>query len=545
VSQDRKAEVERYINEALNYSDFERQLNKEKSGIFLGIYAINPANRQKIPVWVSDYVLMNYGTGAVMAVPSHDKRDFEFAKKFNLPTKPVISPDKNLKEIPEPYEGEGIMINSGPFNGLPSKKAKEKIAFYVGGKKAVYYKLRDWIFSRQRYWGEPIPIIKCEKCGNVPLKEKDLPLKLPPLEKFQPTGKNESPLADIVSWVNVQCPKCGGPAKRETNTMPQWAGSCWYYLRYLDPKNKKFLVDFKKQKTWLPVNLYIGGVEHAVLHLLYARFWHKFLYDLGIVSSKEPFFKLINQGTILGEDGEKMSKSRGNVVSPDEVIKKYGADALRMYEMFLGPLTSAKSWQTNGVIGVYRFLNRVWDLVTGSVLAKKEKKSEKIKMTKESQEKLKELINHLEITRQRTIKKVTEDIEHFRFNTAISTLMEYLNHLEEIPKEKIDKKHLETLILLLSPFAPHLCEELASSYLGFKKPLLKTKWPTYKPDVLKENQIVIVVQVNGKTRATLKVKKGLSQKEIEKQSLPLIKKYLNQKIKRIVFVPDKIINFVF
>ena len=545
VSQDRKTEVERYINESLNYSDFERQLNKEKSGIFLGIYAINPANRQKIPVWVSDYVLMNYGTGAVMAVPSHDKRDFEFAKKFNLPTKPVISPDKNLKEIPEPYEGEGIMINSGPFNGLPSKKAKEKIAFYVGGKKAVYYKLRDWIFSRQRYWGEPIPIIKCEKCGNVPLKEKDLPLKLPPLEKFQPTGKNESPLADIASWVNVQCPKCGGPAKRETNTMPQWAGSCWYYLRYLDPKNKKFLVDFKKQKTWLPVNLYIGGVEHAVLHLLYARFWHKFLYDLGIVSSKEPFFKLINQGTILGEDGEKMSKSRGNVVSPDEVIKKYGADALRMYEMFLGPLTSAKSWQTNGVIGVYRFLNRVWDLVTGSVLAKKEKKSEKIKMTKESQEKLKELINHLEITRQRTIKKVTEDIEHFRFNTAISTLMEYLNHLEEIPKEKIDKKHLETLILLLSPFAPHLCEELASSYLGFKKPLLKTKWPTYKPDVLKENQIVIVVQVNGKTRATLKVKKGLSQKEVEKQSLPLIKKYLNQKIKRIVFVPDKIINFVF
>ncbi len=545
VSQDRKTEVERYINEALNYSDFERQLNKEKSGIFLGIYAINPANRQKIPVWVSDYVLMNYGTGAVMAVPSHDKRDFEFAKKFNLPTKPVISPDKNLKEIPEPYEGEGIMINSGPFNGLPSKKAKEKIAFYVGGKKAVYYKLRDWIFSRQRYWGEPIPIIKCEKCGNVPLKEKDLPLKLPPLEKFQPTGKNESPLADIASWVNIQCPKCGGPAKRETNTMPQWAGSCWYYLRYLDPKNKKFLVDFKKQKTWLPVNLYIGGVEHAVLHLLYARFWHKFLYDLGIVSSKEPFFKLINQGTILGEDGEKMSKSRGNVVSPDEVIKKYGADALRMYEMFLGPLTSAKSWQTNGVIGVYRFLNRVWDLVTGSVLAKKEKKSEKIKMTKESQEKLKELINHLEITRQRTIKKVTEDIEHFRFNTAISTLMEYLNHLEEIPKEKIDKKHLETLILLLSPFAPHLCEELASSYLGFKKPLLKTKWPTYKPDVLKENQIVIVVQVNGKTRATLKVTKGLSQKEVEKQSLPLIKKYLNQKIKRIVFVPDKIINFVF
>jgi len=541
---DRKEIVQRYIEEALNQSDFERQLKiKEKTGVFLGAYAINPANRERIPIWISDYVLMSYGTGAIMAVPAHDRRDFEFAKQFSLPIREVISPDGTLKEkIEEPYEGEGIMVNSGPFNGLSSQEAKEKIIFYVGGKKAVYYKLRDWVFSRQRYWGEPIPIIKCPKCGNVPLDEKDLPLKLPKIEKFQPTGKNESPLADLSFWVNVKCPKCQSPAKRETNTMPQWAGSCWYYLRYLDPKNKKKLVDFKKQKEWLPVNIYIGGVEHAVLHLLYARFWHKFLYDLKIVSSKEPFLRLVNQGIILGEDGEKMSKSRGNVVNPDEIIKKYGADTLRMYEMFLGPLTATKSWNTHGINGVYRFLNRVWDLVVNLSTQKKEKK----KLSKEEKTKIKEALKNLETLEQRVIKKVTEDIEKLRFNTAISTLMDYLNKLEELPKKSIKEKNLRTLVLLLSPFAPHISEELAHTYLKIKKPLIQLKWPNYEIEKIKETKTVYAVQINGKTKKTIELLQGLSQKEVEKRVLPLIEKYLkNQKIKKIIFVQDKIINFVF
>lgn len=543
TKEDRKEIVQRYIEEALSQSDFERQLKiKEKTGVFIGAYAINPANKERIPIWISDYVLMNYGTGAIMAVPAHDKRDFEFAKQFSLPIKEVISLDGKPKEkIEEPYEGEGIMINSGPFNGLNSQEAKEKIIFYVGGKKAVYYKLRDWVFSRQRYWGEPIPIIKCPKCGNVPLKEKDLPLKLPSLKKFQPTGRNESPLADISSWVNVKCPLCQSPAKRETNTMPQWAGSCWYYLRYLDPKNKKSLVDFKKQKAWLPVDIYIGGAEHAVLHLLYARFWHKFLYDLKIVSTKEPFLKLINQGIILGEDGEKMSKSRGNVVNPDDIIKKYGADTLRMYEMFLGPLSATKNWNTQGINGIYRFLNRVWDLIVSAT-----KKESPSKLSKEEKIKLKEKINNLEILEQKVIKKVTEDIEKMRFNTAISTLMEYLNKLEEVPPSLIKKKTLKNLVLLLSPFAPHISEELANTYLKIKRPLIKCLWPVYQEEKIKDNKVVYAVQLNGKTKKTIELLKGLSQKDVEKKVLPLVKKYLSdKKIKKIIFVQDKIINFVF
>jgi len=523
----------KYIEKALQKSDFERQSTvKEKTGVFTGSYAINPANRERIPIWISDYVLINYGTGAIMGVPAHDERDLDFAQKFHLSVKEVISP-------------EGNVINSGPFDGTPYKKAQEKIAFYVGGKKVVRYKLRDWIFSRQRYWGEPIPIIKCEKCGLVPLKESQLPLKLPEIKKYEPTGKNESPLADISSWVNVKCPKCKGPAKREVNTMPQWAGSCWYYLRYLDPKNKKKLIDSKKEKAWMPVNIYIGGVEHAVLHLLYARFWHKVLYDLGVVSTLEPFSRLINQGIILGEDGEKMSKSRGNVISPDTVVKKYGADSLRMYEMFMGPLPFAKPWNTQGVIGIYRFLSRVWSLISDDDNKSKEKDT--IKMTIEAKKQLKENLKELERARHKTIKKVTEDIEHLRFNTAISALMEYLNQLYQVPFEEINKRHKETLVLLLFPFVPHLAEELWQTALKHRKLAEQEKWPVFKSELTEEKSFTLVVQINSKVRDKIKAKKGINETEAKRlaKTSPHIKKYLSkQKIKKVIFVKDRIINFV-
>ncbi len=529
-------EVQDYIKQALQKSDFERQsVNKEKTGVFTGAYVINPANRERVPVWVSDYALISYGTGAVMGVPAHDERDLAFAQQFYLPVKEVVA-------------ANGTLVNSGPFDGMPYKKAQEKIALYVGGTKTVRYKLRDWVFSRQRYWGEPIPIIKCEKCGLVPLKESQLPLKLPEIKKYEPSGKNESPLADIVSWVNVKCPRCKGPAKRETNTMPQWAGSSWYYLRFVDPKNKKKLIDIKKEKSWLPVDIYIGGVEHAVLHLLYARFWHKFLYDIGVVSTNEPFSRLVNQGIILGEDGEKMSKSRGNVISPDSVIKKYGADSLRMYEMFMGPLTFAKPWNTQGVIGIYRFLNRVWSLINEEKeKSKKVKEKDVFKMTPEAKKKLKENIEELEKIRHQTIKKVTEDIESMHFNTAISSLMEYVNGLYQIPKEKINKKHQETLILLLSPFAPHLAEELWQGVLKHKKSVGLEKWPIYKTEIAEEKSFTLVVQVNSKVRDKILVSKGIKESEAKKiaKNSPQVKKYLKkQKIKKVVFVKDRLINFV-
>ena len=530
---DYEDEVVDYVKKALQKSDFQRQtISKEKTGVFTGAYAINSANRERVPIWVSDYALMSYGTGAIMGVPAHDERDLAFAEQFHLPIKEVVATN-------------GTLINSYPFDGLPYKKAQEKIALYVGAKKTVRYKLRDWVFSRQRYWGEPIPIIKCEKCGLVPLKESQLPLKLPEIKKYEPTGKHESPLADIDSWVNVQCPKCKGPAKREVNTMPQWAGSCWYYLRFLDPKNKKKLVDLKKEKSWLPVDVYIGGVEHAVLHLLYARFWHKFLYDLGVVSTPEPFTRLINQGIILGEDGEKMSKSRGNVISPSSVIKKYGVDSLRMYEMFMGPLAFSKPWQTKGVVGIYRFLSHVWFLFQKKETKNKEK--DELKMTRQSEKQLKQNLKELERIRHKTIKKVTEDLEGMRFNTAISALMEYVNELYQVPLEKINKKHLETLVLLLSPLAPHLAEELWQEALRHKKSVQKEKWPIYNPNLIEDKSFVLIIQVNSKVRDKIKVEKGINEIEAKKlaQSSKLVKKYLDkQKIKKIIFVQDKLINFV-
>ncbi len=536
-------EIKRYLAESLQKSDFERQANlTEKTGVFTGAYALNPATKERIPIWVSDYVLMGYGTGAIMAVPAHDERDFSFAKEFHLPIKEVIAPEgkPHLEELDKPYSGEGILVNSGPFTGLDSQTAREKIALFVNGKKVVNYKLRDWIFSRQRYWGEPIPIIKCPRCGNVPLEEKDLPLKLPQIKKYEPTGNQESPLADITSWVKVTCPKCHGEALRETNTMPQWAGSSWYHLRYLDPKNKKFLADKKKAKIWLPVDIYIGGVEHAVLHLLYARFWHKFLFDLGIVTTPEPFQKLINQGVILGEDGEKMSKSRGNVINPDTIIQQYGADSLRMYEMFLGPLSFSKPWNSQGIIGIFRFLNRIWDLVSSEP-----QKKDGLKLTKEAQEKLKKDLLELERLEQLTIKKVTEDLENIHFNTAISALMEYTNRLSDFPKEYLPKKYLKTLVLLLSPFAPHLAEELGKTYLHERGLISQSKWPSYDKKLVEEKQFKLLIQVNGKLKATLEVNKGISEASAQKSALPLVQKYLGKKkIKKVIFVPDRLINFV-
>jgi len=548
TSESCNSEVKDYIEKASQKSDFERQAEiKEKSGVFTGAYALNPANRERVPIWVSDYVLMSYGTGAIMGVPAHDERDLQFAEQFRLPVKEVISSD-------------GILMNSGPFDGTLSKIAQEKIALYVGGKKNVRYKLRDWIFSRQRYWGEPIPIIKCPKCGNVPLKESELPLKLPEVKKYQPSGKNESPLADILSWVNVKCPKCKGPARREVNTMPQWAGSSWYYLAFLlGNKNLKIKNQnlgneaFKKIfDSWMPVDVYIGGVEHAVLHLLYARFWHKFLYDIGVVSTLEPFSCLINQGIILGEDGEKMSKSRGNVISPDSIIKKYGTDSLRMYEMFLGPLSFSKPWSNQGVIGIYRFLNRVWYLVVEmdsliGTKSKKKKGEKKLILTAEAKRTLKENLKNLEKARHKTIKKVTEDLEKLHFNTAISSLMEYVNQIYEIPLEKVGKKYLETLILLLSPFAPHLSEELWNEYLKHRKSVSQEKWPVYKSQLTEEKNFVLIAQINGKIRAKLKTKKGINKAEAEKlaKSSSLVKKYLSKKkIKKVIFIKNRLINFV-
>ncbi|MGB9726628.1 MAG: leucine--tRNA ligase [Minisyncoccia bacterium] len=544
-----KEEVEKYQKAAFQKSEFERIKEvKEKTGIFTGAYAINPANKERLPIWVSDYVLMNYGTGAVMGVPAHDKRDWDFAKTFTLSIKEVISPSgKENLNLEAPYEGEGILINSGPFSGRNNKEAIEQMILYVGGKKTIHYKLRDWIFSRQRYWGEPIPIIKCERCGNVPLKGNQLPLKLPKIKKYEPTGTAESPLAEIKEWVNVKCPICKGEAKRETNTMPQWAGSSWYYLRYLDPKNKKRLADLKKEKYFMPVDVYIGGAEHAVLHLLYARFWHKFLYDLGLVSTKEPFKKLINVGVILGEDGEKMSKSRGNTVSPEEIIKLYGVDALRTYELFMGPLTYSMKWNTKSINGIYRFLNRVFNLVEEKTKKnKKRDKKEKLEMTKEAKKRLEENLKEIELIRHKTIKKVTEDIENFHFNTAISSIMSYLNKLSELPIELIERKHVETLVLLLSPFAPYTAEELWQNYLKHRNSVLKEKWPSYNKKLTEDKTFSLIVQINGKTRGKVSAQMGIEKSEAEKiaLSLPFVNKHLTKKPKKVIFVKDRLINFV-
>lgn len=536
------SEIEKYIKEAQRKTDLDRQEQKEKTGVQLkGVMAINPANDKKVPVWISDFVLAHYGTGAVMAVPAHDQRDFDFAIKFNLPITYVIELSLPAVEKGEliitnrAYEGGGVMINSGEFTGMESENARREIIDWLikkgQAKRTTNYRLQDWVFSRQRYWGEPIPIIRCEKCGNVPVPEKDLPLKLPKVKSYEPTGTGESPLAAIDKWMNVKCPKCKGKAKRETNTMPQWAGSCWYYFRYIDPKNNKSFADKKKEKYWMPVDLYIGGVEHAARHLIYARFWHKVLYDLKLVSGKEPFNKLINQGLILGPDGQKMSKSKGNVVNPDDIVKEYGADVLRMYEMFMGPLEDEKPWDIKGVSGIRRFLDRIWNL--------SEKCQVKNAKIGKDQEKQIEKILH------KTLKKASEDIESFRFNTVISAMMIMVNELEKF--EAISKNDFEIIVKMLAPFAPHLTEEIWQTILKNKKSIHLEKWPKYDPKLIKDDAYRLIVQVNGKTRGVYDLALGATEDEAKSLAMKekeVIKWLDGKEVRKVIFVKDRLINFI-
>ncbi len=525
------APVKKYLQQISSKSDLERtELSKEKTGIFTGLWAIHPLNGKEIPVYMSDYVLMSYGTGSIMAVPAHDQRDYDFARKYNLPIIPVIMPTKMESSQECAYEEEGIMVNSDSFNGMLSGKAKQEITRKLEnegkGKEAIQYRLRDWVFSRQRFWGEPIPIIHCDKCGIVPLSEAELPLELPRVDHYEVSGTGESPLALIQDWVKVDCPLCHAPAKRETNTMPQWAGSCWYYLRYIDPQNTECLASQEAIKYWLPVDLYIGGAEHAVLHLLYARFWHKFLFDMGIVPNKEPFLKLRNQGMVLAEDGRKMSKSLGNVINPDDVLDKYGADVVRCYEMFMGPFEQESLWNTQGIEGVHRFLKKIWVLCDPEVIAEKTDSPEMIRLM------------------HQTIQKVSQDIVDFSFNTAISALMIYVNHLQRI--SGLSKKSIETLLKLLAPFAPHLCEELWSQ-LGHTSSIFKEKWPTYDPELVKEELIEIPVQINGKLRDKLSVSADVSESELKElvlKSQKIQSFLMDSKIEKWIIIPGRLINLV-
>lgn len=611
-------EVTTYVEEAKQKSQLERtELNKEKSGIFTGSYAINPFNGEKVAIFVCDYVLGFYGTGAVMGVPAHDERDFAFAKKKNLPIKKVITITsketkekfetalakasnevqqifkaieagnaiptgaKDEKQVPkeraawiaflqayagwdtekneanqtakdaytlwelflhtneggqwttlhpelmrEAHTEDGVLHNSGEFTGKTSEEARHLMSAWVEsqkiGRKTVNYKLRDWNFSRQRYWGEPIPLVHCEKCGIVPIPEKDLPVLLPEVERYEPTGTGDSPLAAIEEWVNTTCPTCNSPAKRETNTMPQWAGSCWYYLRYIDPHNDEVFADPELLKEWLPVDMYVGGAEHAVLHLLYARFWHKVLYDLGYVPTKEPFQSLRSQGIIQGEDGQKMSKSIGNVVNPDDTITKYGADTLRTYEMFMGPFEASKPWSTTAIEGTYRFLQKVWKL------------RDKVTDAEESK--------HNAILHQ-TINKVTQDIDNFSFNTAVSSLMILVNTLSD--GETVAKSTFETLVLLLAPFAPHVTEELWE-HLGHSSSIHTATWPVFNPQLAEASEVTISVQVNGKLRGTFTAPKSISKEEAitQAKALDTVTKYLVDGVKKEIYVPGKIVSFV-
>jgi len=542
TSQDRKEAVQKYREEAARKSDLDRtDLAKEKTGEPLGAYAINPVNDEKIPIWISDYVLISYGTGAIMSVPAHDERDFEFAKKFNLPIIPVVEPgDRDQAELVKRGElcfaGDGRAINSGQFDGLPTAEFKEKVTNWLAerglGKKAVNYKLRDWLFSRQRYWGEPFPIVHNEDGSVLGLSEQDLPLELPEAENYKPCGTGESPLANIHDWVNITLPD-GSKAKRETNTMPQWAGSCWYYLRYLDPANNQQGWDSEKEEYWMPVDLYIGGAEHAVLHLLYARFWHKLLYDLGYVSTKEPFKKLVNQGMILGEDGQKMSKSRGNVINPDKVVADYGADSMRLYEMFMGPLESIKPWSMQGVEGVHRFLQKVWRMIVDADTAQL---CEEVK-DGDADEATLRLLNQ-------TIKKVGDDIENFSFNTAISAMMIFTNHLSR--QSVRPKSVIEKFILILAPFAPHIAEELWQR-LGHTSTLAYEPWPEYDKEVIKEKEIELAVQVNGKIRDKIVVSADLDEEQIKQKALAcekVIAAMAGRDPRKIFVVKSRLVNIV-
>lgn len=562
VSAEQKSAVTAYQKEAAKKSDLERgELSKEKTGVFTGAYAINPLNGSKIPVWTSDYVLMGYGTGAIMAVPAHDERDYAFAKKFGLKIIEVIKSEQGVEK--EAFTGDGELINSGFLNGLHVKESKAAMIKWLEehacGNAKTTYKLRDWVFARQRYWGEPIPVVHCDKCGVVPLPESELPLRLPEVEKFEPSGTGESPLSTVTDWVNTTCPTCGGPAKRETNTMPQWAGSCWYYLRYMDPHNDKAPLDPAIEKAWGPVDCYIGGAEHAVLHLLYARFWHRVLYDLGVLSHPEPFKKLRHQGMILAfsyrdkmgnyhgydeidfNDGkaylkttgeelssmvEKMSKSKKNVINPDDILNEYGADAFRMYEMFMGPFDAQKPWDMKGIEGINRFLKRIYAW------------SETVQFAAES------LPKKSAILLNQTIAKVSEDIENLRFNTAISALMVLFNDLSKLPA--IPEDTFKQFIQLLHPFAPHLTEEIwqQKAYAGF---VLQSAWPTADKALLQDDSVDMGVQINGKVRERLVVSRNAAREEIEQKALALAKvqAYLKElEVKKVIVVPGRMVSIV-
>jgi len=525
------SEIESYREQAARKSDFERsELAKDKTGVAIdGLVAINPVNEKEIPIWVSDYVLMSYGTGAIMAVPAHDEKDWEFAKKFNMPLIQVVAKDGEEVDINEAAFTDvatGVLINSGFLNGLQVKDAKEKMIEFLEekkiGKAKVNYKLRDWVFSRQRYWGEPIPIIHCDKCGYVPLDESELPLMLPEVESYMPTDNGESPLAAMTDWVNVKCPCCGGPAKRETDTMPQWAGSSWYFLRYTDPKNTEALASKEALKYWMPVDWYNGGMEHTTLHLLYSRFWHKFLYDQGVVPTPEPYQKRTSHGMILGENGEKMSKSRGNVVNPDDIVNAYGADTLRTYEMFIGAFDLAASWSDDGVKGCRRFLERVWKLqdivVDGDAYSK-----------------------DMETKMHQTIKKVSTDFENLKYNTAIAAMMALVNDFYK--KNAVTKGEMKTLLTLLNPVAPHITEEMWS-ILGYDGYLYQASWPTFDEAKTVESTVEIAVQINGKMKATLSINKADPKDDVIAKAKEAIADKLTGNIVKEIYVPGRIVNIV-
>ena len=528
-----KEAVAAYIDEATKKSDLNRtELSKEKTGVFTGAYAINPVNGKEIPIWIADYVLSTYGTGAIMAVPAHDERDYEFAKTFDLEIVPVLE-GGNVEEAA--FTEDGVHINSGFLDGLNKEEAISQMITWLEeqgvGKQEVSYRLRDWLFSRQRYWGEPIPVIHWEDGTTTTVPESELPLRLPVTDDIRPSGTGESPLANVTEWVNVVDPETGKKGRRETNTMPQWAGSSWYFLRFIDPHNKNELANYEKLERWLPVDIYIGGAEHAVLHLLYARFWHKFLYDLGVVPTKEPFQKLYNQGMILGSNNEKMSKSRGNVVNPDEVVEKFGADTLRLYEMFMGPLDASIAWSENGLEGSRKFLDRVWRLIVDE----EGKMRDRITMFNDG--KLTKVYNQ-------TVKKVTEDYGNLHFNTAISQMMVFVN--EAYKADALPYEYMEGFVQLLAPIAPHIGEELWS-ILGKEDGISYVAWPTFDESVLVEDEVEIVLQINGKVRAKVQVSAKATREELEAIAMAndTVKENIEGKtIRKVIAVPGKLVNIV-
>ncbi len=535
---EQRAQVEVYVSASARRSDLQRQEDQEKTGVFTGGFAINPVNGERLPIWIADYVLMGYGTGAIMSVPGHDVRDWEFAKKFHLPIREVVAGGD--VEVAAFVDNEsGTLVNSATpdrsftIDGLDPATAKRTITEWLEargtGKKAINYKLRDWLFSRQRYWGEPFPVIWVDGAPKA-LPEQMLPVLLPETTSFKPAGTGESPLATITEWVQTTDPATGKPAHRETNTMPQWAGSCWYYLRFLDPRNPDALVDREKERYWMPVDLYVGGAEHAVLHLLYARFWHKVLFDIGLVSTPEPFMKLVHQGTILGEDNRKMSKSIGNVVSPDDMIDDYGADALRLYEMFMGPLEASKPWSSKGVEGIARFLDRMWRLYVAE-------DGTSVVDTSDPPPELTRVLHQ-------TIKKITDDLEALKFNTAISQLMVFVNEVTKLDVRP--RAVLEPFVLLANPFAPHLAEELWQR-LGHGESCAYAAWPVHDPAQLVEDRVTVAIQVNGKLRATLELPRGVEQEVAHAAAADdaRVKRYLDGvELRKVIYVPDKLLNLV-